>query len=131
MSVDPQGSVDMPTKRKSAPDYNCEDYYFPMMLGVAHPSKQYLDELRPVWKACGPAIMREWMEGRQYFGSRPFAWWHFNAPGVRNFDDHTNEWDALDEWGILEPWERVAVDEQWRQWFGRNYFEADREKQTA
>jgi hypothetical protein len=116
----------MPTKRKNAPDINCEDYYFPMMLGVAHPSKQYLDELHPVWKACGREIMRQWMEEKQNAGSRPFAWWHFDAPGKRNFDDHPNQWDALHEWNLLEPWEYEAIDKQWQTWFGETYYENKR-----
>jgi hypothetical protein len=113
----------MPTKRKTAPAYDCEKYHFAMMLGVPHPSKEMLAELKPIWKQCGPGIMAAWMEDRENPGERPFAWWQFDTLEKRDPEKFPNQWDFLAEHSLLEPWERVAVDAQWMKWFGEKYWE--------
>jgi hypothetical protein len=115
----------MPAKRKDGPAYNCEENAIRLILGVPHPSKEYLAELRPVWRCCGPALLAEWMNSRKHPGERPFAWWLFSAPCKRDYREHPNAWDFLNAHDLMEPWEYGGVNAMWRGWFGDDYFESE------
>ena len=43
-----------------------------------HPDRHQKREIRRVWKACESFILRDWIRGNP--GTRPFAWWLFDAP---------------------------------------------------
>jgi hypothetical protein len=109
-------------KKRKQRTFSCEDT-FELLFHELRPTKERIGELREHWRQCGKGVMKEWMDSREHPGKRPAAWWLFEAPAKRDSEKQPNEWDALDEWNLLEPWERVAVDAQWRGWFGRNYFE--------
>ena len=112
-------------KAEAKQKYDCEAYTFALCIGVPHPSRDFLERIKPIWKCCGPSLMADWTDSKKHPGQRPFAWWHFDAPGKRDFDQHPNQWDALNDWGLLEDWEIDAINAQWREWFGDDYYEFD------
>lgn len=69
--------------------------------------------------------MEAWMADRGNAGRRPFAWWQFDAPARRDPEIFPNEHDALNAWGVLASWEYEKINEQWREWFGDDYYEAE------
>lgn len=42
------------------------------------------DQLKPTWAAAGAAILADWIQ--RYPGTRPWAWWEFDAPRWRRQD---------------------------------------------
>jgi hypothetical protein len=102
--------------------FDCDDV-FELLFHELRPTKERVKELREHWRQCGKQVMQTWMDSREFPGKRPACWWLFAAPATRDNEKQPNEHDALDDWGLLLDWERVAIDAQWRQWFGRDYFE--------
>ena len=43
------------------------------------------DEMRPVWAALRDDLLQQWIQ--LYPGSRPYAWWRFDAPDLRRRTD--------------------------------------------
>ena len=87
------------TEAKPLP--NCKDIWFDLVLPRLN---EPVEQKRKLWETCRSWLMKQWFDSRDYPGLRPGAWWQFDAPEQRNFNE--NEADQLARLDLLQNWER-------------------------